>query len=183
MEVKVVCGCGQKYKFDVEPVHGRMPWPVNCPVCNADGTALANASIAQSVPPTPVPAPQPAGLRISSPAPAMSMPVTARVAAPAPAPAPVAAPAPALAEPVMAAPLARAASDEVRGAIKRITGVETDSDGDTWKWWYYVVAGVCFAGYDVWRAYDTQRIKPLGGLFLAVILVAVGLWQRKRKAA
>src|ERR1700722_697096 len=42
MELKVVCYCGQKYKFDVEPVEGRMPFTVNCPVCNVDGTPLAN---------------------------------------------------------------------------------------------------------------------------------------------
>jgi len=43
MELKVVCQCGQKYKFDVEPVNGRMPFTVNCPVCNVDGTPAANA--------------------------------------------------------------------------------------------------------------------------------------------
>jgi hypothetical protein len=45
MELKVVCQCGQKYKFDVEPVDGRMPFTVNCPVCNIDGTMAANALI------------------------------------------------------------------------------------------------------------------------------------------
>src|ERR1041384_3930978 len=42
VEVKVLCPCGTKYKFDVEPVQGRMPAPVRCPACSADGTALAN---------------------------------------------------------------------------------------------------------------------------------------------
>jgi hypothetical protein len=46
MELKVVCPCGQKYKFDVEPVGGRMPFTINCPVCNTDGTTAANALIA-----------------------------------------------------------------------------------------------------------------------------------------
>jgi hypothetical protein len=46
MELKVVCGCGQKYKFDVEPVNGRMPFAVNCPVCGVDGTVAANAILA-----------------------------------------------------------------------------------------------------------------------------------------
>jgi len=49
MELKVECDCGQRYKFDVEPVHGRMPFPVNCPTCGADGTAKANALLQQSV--------------------------------------------------------------------------------------------------------------------------------------
>jgi hypothetical protein len=46
MELKVVCQCGQKYKFDAEPVNGRMPFNVNCPVCSVDGTTAANALIA-----------------------------------------------------------------------------------------------------------------------------------------
>lgn len=49
MELKVVCACGQKFKFDVEPVGGRMPFTVNCPVCQANGTAAANALIAESL--------------------------------------------------------------------------------------------------------------------------------------
>jgi len=48
MEVKVACGCGQKYKFDVEPVNGRMPVAVSCPVCGVDGTPMANGIIAQT---------------------------------------------------------------------------------------------------------------------------------------
>jgi hypothetical protein len=72
MELKVVCECGQKFKFDVEPVNGRMPFMVNCPVCNADGTAAANALIAEMIstaPPVaaapPPIAPVPGGLRIN----------------------------------------------------------------------------------------------------------------------
>src|SRR5882724_335984 len=56
MELKIVCQCGQKYKFDVEPVGGRMPFTVNCPVCQADGTATANMRLAEHfrfVPPPP----------------------------------------------------------------------------------------------------------------------------------
>jgi hypothetical protein len=52
MELKVVCNCGQKYKFDVEPVEGVMPFTVNCPVCGIDGTNLANGLLAT----TPAPA-------------------------------------------------------------------------------------------------------------------------------
>ncbi|HEX3718060.1 MAG TPA: hypothetical protein VH595_08835 [Verrucomicrobiae bacterium] len=46
MTIKVQCPCGAKYSFDVEPVEGRMPFAVNCPACNADGTELANQLIA-----------------------------------------------------------------------------------------------------------------------------------------
>jgi DNA repair exonuclease SbcCD ATPase subunit len=53
--VKIICGCGQKYAFDVYPVDGRMPATVSCPVCGKDGTGTANEIIAlalgvQSVP-------------------------------------------------------------------------------------------------------------------------------------
>jgi hypothetical protein len=45
--VKVQCGCGQRYAFDVDPVDGHMPAPVKCPLCGADGTLAANELIAQ----------------------------------------------------------------------------------------------------------------------------------------
>lgn len=104
MELKVVCQCGQKYKFDVEPVGGRMPFTVNCPVCNLDGTATANAMLAQSfayqpsapvatiVPPpppisaSPPPPPAPSGrLRLSRTDPSAATPT----ATPPPLPPPV----------------------------------------------------------------------------------------------
>ena len=43
--IKIICGCGQKYAFDVHPVDGQMPVTVNCPACGRDGTAAANESI------------------------------------------------------------------------------------------------------------------------------------------
>jgi hypothetical protein len=49
MEIKVQCGCGTKFAFDVEPVNGRMPVRVNCPGCGADGTDLANEVIRQKL--------------------------------------------------------------------------------------------------------------------------------------
>jgi hypothetical protein len=73
MELKVVCQCGQKYKFDVEPVNGQMPFPINCPVCNLDGTSTANALLAETLAnqpapmaaPPPPPAPASGGLRLN----------------------------------------------------------------------------------------------------------------------
>jgi hypothetical protein len=44
--VKIVCACGQKYAFEVQPRDGKMPWTVACPVCKRDGTAEANRVIA-----------------------------------------------------------------------------------------------------------------------------------------
>jgi len=47
IELKVYCDCGQKYKFDVEPVHNQMPFTVACPICQRDGTEKANAMLQQ----------------------------------------------------------------------------------------------------------------------------------------
>src|SRR5438067_2388384 len=45
--IKIECRCGQRYAFDVEPVYGRMPYPIACPICGADGTPAANEMLAQ----------------------------------------------------------------------------------------------------------------------------------------
>lgn len=68
--VKIDCACGQRYAFEVDPVHGRVPSPVNCPSCGADGTDAANAVIAQSLKAQPSPgvaAPGPGPLRVALP--------------------------------------------------------------------------------------------------------------------
>ena len=49
MNIKVECGCGTRFSFEVEPQEGRMPFTVNCPNCNADGTETANATIAETL--------------------------------------------------------------------------------------------------------------------------------------
>jgi len=84
--VKILCGCGQKYAFDVEPYNGRMPSTVQCPICKVDGTAAANEILARTLPPAPVAAPAPVhsqqpvppptagSLRISKPAHAAEVP-------------------------------------------------------------------------------------------------------------
>ncbi|HTY87722.1 MAG TPA: hypothetical protein VMB80_09685 [Candidatus Acidoferrum sp.] len=66
VNIKIICGCGQKYSFDVYPLNGRMPAPVQCPVCGMDGTAAANDIMARTLgiqpalpPPAPPPAPAP----------------------------------------------------------------------------------------------------------------------------
>ena len=81
MELKIICQCGQKYKFDVEPVNGRMPFTVKCPICGLDGTGTANTMLAArtAAPPT---------ARMATP------PVAAQVGAVAPPPAMASAPAP-----------------------------------------------------------------------------------------
>jgi hypothetical protein len=62
LPIKIQCGCGQKYAFEVEPVNGQMPYTVACPVCGVDGTEAANYAIAQSVSAT-----------VAQPAPALSV--------------------------------------------------------------------------------------------------------------
>ena len=47
--VKIQCNCGQRYAFDIEPVCGRMPGRVTCPVCGLDGTRVANEIIAYTL--------------------------------------------------------------------------------------------------------------------------------------
>src|SRR5579872_7120469 len=98
MELKVVCHCGQKYKFDVEPVNRQMPFTVSCPVCGLDGTNLANnmlaqmpmAPVAAATPMPPIPPPVPAGASMQT----VGLRVNREVAAP----------------PVMAAPPVTAAA-------------------------------------------------------------------------
>ena len=36
--------------------------------------------------------------------------------------------------------------------------------------------GSAIGGYSIWQAYDQHRVKPLGELFLAVLCVAIGIW-------
>ena len=99
MELKVQCDCGQKYKFDVEPVNGRMPFAVTCPICGADGTGKANAILRDTIvhqippprsspPPPPPVAPMQSSLRIGGsadvPATSAPPPISPLSAAPAP---------------------------------------------------------------------------------------------------
>jgi hypothetical protein len=72
--VKIECGCGQHYAFDVEPVNGHMPTAVKCPACGVDGTAAANIFIAEGMAAQPVAAPAaPPRPRVHVNAPASSL--------------------------------------------------------------------------------------------------------------
>jgi len=82
MEIKIQCDCGARYAFDVDPVNGRMPVPVQCPSCGADGTAAANEFIARQSPAAaPPPPPQP-GVRLRTVATPASTSAWAAPAAP-----------------------------------------------------------------------------------------------------
>jgi len=58
--VKIYCACGQKYSFEVQPVDGRMPVSIACPVCKRDGTDDANYLIAKILKGKTQPLPPPA---------------------------------------------------------------------------------------------------------------------------
>lgn len=109
MEVKILCPCGAKYKFDVEPLNGALPGPVKCPVCGADGTELGNQIVARQLAPAAAPARSgfvapaiPRSSKVAA-APAAAHPVTIPVPAVAPSPA---AAAPAVVVPKPAGPSA-----------------------------------------------------------------------------
>ena len=81
--VKIVCSCGQKYAFDVYPLNGRMPSPIQCPVCGADSTTIADEIIALALkaPSPAVPPPPPATsspVPLPSPAPPLPAPLIIR---------------------------------------------------------------------------------------------------------
>ena len=75
--IKIQCGCGQRYSFEVDAQGGRMPYPVACPVCGADGTEAANAVIAASLPAVPVRAAAPVVRLHATAAPAVHLVATA----------------------------------------------------------------------------------------------------------
>ncbi len=55
LEIKIQCGCGSRFAFEVQPVHGRMPSPVSCPRCGCEHTEQANRQIALKLAPPPLP--------------------------------------------------------------------------------------------------------------------------------
>jgi hypothetical protein len=71
--IKIQCGCGQRYAFEVEPVGGRMPSAVACPICGVDGTDAANAAIAMTLPPAPAEPVDGVQVRKAAPAPVVRL--------------------------------------------------------------------------------------------------------------
>jgi hypothetical protein len=45
--IKILCGCGQKYAFDAEPIERFSAHSIQCPVCGSDGTLMANEILAK----------------------------------------------------------------------------------------------------------------------------------------
>ena len=156
--IKVLCGCGQKYSFEVEPINGRMPSAIACPVCGADATAAANQIIGQSFASQPPPsiAPPPTPVR------------------------PAAAPTPAVAPPPTAT---RPTAQEAMRRISQSAGGSSGA-GDRWKWWYFILAGLLIGGYAIWQFSNGAILKSLGDFAFAVLCVVIGVWDfnRKRRA-
>ena len=85
MQIKIECGCGQHYAFEVEAAGDLEPNTIACPACGADGTPAANAAIGQTLSAQAAPVAAPAAssrIRVAVPTPAAR---TATLAAPAPA--------------------------------------------------------------------------------------------------
>src|SRR5687768_5228717 len=82
MEIKILCECGAKYKFQVEPENGRSPGPVRCPACGVDSTEMTNRLIADQLAVSSVVAP-PAPAHAASPPNAPVSPKMAFMPAPA----------------------------------------------------------------------------------------------------
>ena len=66
MNIKIQCPCGARYSFEVEPREGRLPAPIHCPACQADGTEAANELIAAQIAAAPEAAPR-ARLQVTIP--------------------------------------------------------------------------------------------------------------------
>jgi len=141
MEIKVQCDCGQKFKFDVEPVNGRMPWEVQCPVCGASGTAKANDVLQKqlgSSPPPPPPVPVARVIPTAAAVPAAPAPM-ARLSIARPQPAPAAAeavPVPPPVAPAVPRPVPRRVSVGARPA----KSAGPDAEGKTPNFWLSTAA-------------------------------------------
>lgn len=157
MEIKVQCDCGQKFKFDVEPVNGQVPFAVKCPVCGFDGTPRANVILQQLLASAPPPGSNaPAPLFIAAAAPALAPAYT-----PPPAPAPMRPAGLSInrTPPPQAAPAAELDED--------IEGKETeDAEGDDdvtetklgWKMWMWIIL---FIGLAIGGSYIKSARKSL----------------------
>jgi hypothetical protein len=140
MEIKVLCPCGAKYQFPVEPVNGMLPQAIRCPVCSADNTNLGNEAIRQQLAPRANVGAQaaaaPGGLRLQT---AATPPVTV------PAAPPIA--------PVFAAPpVPRTSAPRSEGSrIKRVS---------------MTVVSVVLVLFGIWVVYNkaAKHIRGLGGI-------------------
>ena len=74
------------------------------------------------------------------------------------------------------------------GAAAAKAGEGAGGSSDTWKWWYYVVAGTLIGALSIYDLASGGGIirfgrgrGPVGGLILSVLCVAVGIFSRPKK--
>ena len=162
MEIKVQCDCGQKFKFDVEPVNGQVPFAVKCPVCRLDGTPRANVILQQLLALAPVaPDPKPLSIAASAPAPAPAL---------FPPPAPMRPAALSINRPPVSAPAAPPGFTAIQSAVEDETEPEVSVKMRQitlgWKTWLVVgvVVVLTIAGtYKKWSKKFTL-VKDIVGL-------------------
>jgi uncharacterized membrane protein YeaQ/YmgE (transglycosylase-associated protein family) len=176
MELKLHCDCGQKYKFDVEPVNGQMPFTVACPICRQDGTAKANVLLRQMSVFTPVETPSvPASAPIAPP------PISAPPPAPSGAPrlrinmAAHAEPTPAAVAPPPIAPPSEAASRPASagtrfGAVPAAEAVEPGKKPNFWMGLLGAFVGAAVGAIIYFFIY-----KATGPLILLRYVLAIGV--------
>lgn len=150
MELKLLCPCGTKFAFEVEPVNGQMPCPVACPGCGADATPLANQTLAQVAPPPAPAVAAPVRITLRSHVPETTAPATPPEAASVPPPPP--------------APGGRSAAIE---AAKRASTVPVVKDGETLRDWLRqaAIGGLVIAGVTWWLYRKFRRAQRMKDAF------------------
>jgi len=154
-ELKVQCDCGQKFKFDVEPVNNQMPFTVACPVCARDGTEKANLLLRAQAGAAPAPMPISPAVAAPSMAPQPALRVNPVAYA---APPPIAAASP---------PPIRASSPPPKASLKHDGWGQAESDFN--KKGSYVVLVPAVLGGMVSAGYIPIEIPPLY-IFIAIAL-------------
>jgi hypothetical protein len=74
--------------------------------------------------------------------------------------------------------------DDAPTSAESRAGGSSASRGDTWKWWYYIVAGALIGLYSLYEiAFNLNFQRTIGGLFIAALAICVGLWSKPHPIA
>ena len=55
-------------------------------------------------------------------------------------------------------------------------------NGNNWKWWHFVLAGILIGAYGGYELYSGKFSKGIGSEVLATLCVFIGLVSRKSEA-